>query len=209
MPLPLRTLPLLSLLALAAWSPPVTAQVRHCVTLDGQHIFTDRECAAVGGVEQLQPRQAVATATPRRGGCARNIDDLVFEMTGAFDTRDANRLAGVYHWTGMSGTSAYDVMARLDTLVQRPLVGIVQVMPEPEPEPALQPGIAGAADISFEPFDNGTPSPSPDHAATQAPPTRRPQPVALRIEQTLANGVTPARTVFGLQKHFGCWWIKG
>ena len=208
MPLPPRTLPLLSLIALLAWSLPVTAQVRHCVTPDGQHIFTDRECAAMGGVEQVQPRQPVAAATQaRRSGCARNIDDLVFEMTSAFDTHDANRLAGVYHWTGMSGTSAYDVMARLDALVQRPLVDIVPVMPEAEPVTDPQPGIAASSDASFETPGNASLSlPEP---AESAPPTRRQQPVALRIEQTLANGVTPARTVFGLQKHFGCWWIKG
>jgi hypothetical protein len=34
-------------------------------------------------------------------------------------------------------------------------------------------------------------------------------PVALRLEQTLGNGVTPSRTVFGLTRHYGCWWIKG
>ena len=122
MPFSSQTLLLLLPIALATWSTPVTAQVRHCITPDGQHIFTDRECAALGGTEQVQPRQPVAAATQaRRGGCARNIDDLVFEMTSAFDAHDANRLAGVYHWTGMSGTSAYNVMARLDTLVQRPL----------------------------------------------------------------------------------------
>jgi len=33
--------------------------------------------------------------------------------------------------------------------------------------------------------------------------------VALRVEQTLANGSTPSRSVFGLHRHFGCWWIRG
>lgn len=208
MPFPSRTLLLLLMLpvALAAWSLPVTAQVRHCVTPDGQHIFTDRECAAMGGTEQVQPRQPVAAASQaRRGGCARNIDDLVFEMTSAFDAHDANRLAGVYHWTGMSGTSAYNVMARLDTLVQRPLVDIVPVMPEPEP--VAEPGIAGAAIASPATPEDGTVPPTAP--AVPAPPTTRQHPVALRIEQTLPDSITPARTMFGLQKHFGCWWIKG
>jgi hypothetical protein len=31
--------------------------------------------------------------------------------------------------------------------------------------------------------------------------------VALRVEQTLANGSTPSRTVFGLRRHLDCWWI--
>lgn len=189
MPMPRLLLPFV-LLALGA---PfcVAAQVRHCVTPDGQQVFTDRECASIGAVEQVRPRPAsTAAAQPRRGGCARNVDDLVFEMTGAFDTRDPNRLAGVYHWAGMAGNAAYDVLARLDDLVQRPLVDIVPVMPD-EPE-----SIAAS---------------SPPYPAFEAtPPAPRPRaPIALRVEQTLANGITPSRTLFGLQKHFGCWWIKG
>jgi hypothetical protein len=150
-------------------------------------VFTDRECAAVGGVEQTEPKPVASVAATRRGGCARNVDDLVFEMTGAFQTRDANRLASVYHWAGMGGDAAYGVMARLDDLVQRPLLDIVPVLAD---EPPAEPGVVAALD-----------------AQAPAPPVQNP--VALRIEQTQANGITPARTVFGLQRHFGCWWIKG
>lgn len=186
-----RLIPPLALLVLAGASGTVAAQVRHCVTPDGQHVFTDRDCATVGGVEQAQARPVASAAPSRRAGCARNVDDLVFEMTGAFQARDANRLAGVYHWTGMGGSAAYDVMARLDDLVQRPLLDIVRVLPEESVAVALpEPTIVAAFD-----------APPPRPAALA--------PVALRVEQTLANGVTPARTVFGLQRHFGCWWIKG
>ena len=170
---------------------------------DGQSVFTDRGCAEVGGVEQTQQQAAiVGNVEKKRGpGCTRNIDDLLFEMNTAFNAHDANRLAGVYHWTGMSGRTAYHVMDRLDAIVQRPLVDIVPVMPEDE---------ASAGDESAPPYPAFT-----DVAATPAavePPAAPPRPrvpVAVRIEQTQANGVTPARTVFGLQQHFGCWWIKG
>ena len=37
----------------------------------------------------------------------------------------------------------------------------------------------------------------------------RQRPIGLRVEQTLANGSTPSSTTFGLQRHLGCWWIKG
>ena len=152
-------------------------------------IFTDRSCAEVGATEQAPARAAPSLPQKARtGGCARSVDDLVFEITGAFDARDANRLAAVYHWTGMGGDAAYDVMARLDSLVQRPLLDIVPLMPG---EPADQEATVAA-------FDD-----------TAQAPTRPASPVALRVDQTLANGITPARTVFGLQKHFGCWWIKG
>ena len=204
MPDPLiRSLRALLVPVLLACCAPVAAQVRHCVLPDGQSVFTDRGCAEVGGVEQTQQQPAVVgNVEKKRGGpgCARNIDDLLFEMNTAFSAHDANRLAGVYHWTGMSGSTAYNVMERLDAIVQRPLVDIVPVMPEEvapvvddaPPYPAFTDAAASAA--------------APE--APAAPPHPR-TPVAVRVEQTQENGITPSRTVFGLQKHFGCWWIKG
>ncbi len=196
------TLALLLLIG-GGWPLVGAAQIHRCVTPDGSEVFTDRACEAVGAVEQ-RPQVPPGTAANRArpgGGCARNMQDLVAEMTGAFNAHDANRLAGIYHWTGMSGDSAYAVMARLDAIVQRPLVDIVPVMPA-EPEPATEPAM-GASDAGLPiraEFDPVEPPPAP--AVRRAP-------VALRVEQTLANGATPSHTVFGLQKHFGCWWIKG
>jgi hypothetical protein len=36
----------------------------------------------------------------------------------------------------------------------------------------------------------------------------RQAPVALRLEQTLANGVTPTHSVLGLKRALGCWWVS-
>jgi hypothetical protein len=201
--LPLRSFPALLALILLGWCAPAAADVRHCVLPDGQSVFTDRSCSEVGGVEQTQQQPAVVgnVEKKRAPGCARNIDDLLFEMNTAFQAHDANRLAGVYHWTGMSGSTAYNVMERLDAIVQRPLVEIVPVMPEEETAPP-------AAD-PVPPYPAFTDAPGQTPAETPAGPPRPRGPVALRVEQTQQNGSTPARTVFGLQKHFGCWWIKG
>ncbi|QSX74925.1 hypothetical protein HIV01_017590 [Lysobacter arenosi] len=178
------------LLAAATWQP-VAAQVHKCTTPEGMDIFTDRQCADVGAVEQPPKTAPAAGSRERSGGCARSLRDLVQELNGAFDARDANRLAGVYNWNGMSGSAAYAALERLDAMVQRPLVGIYPVMPS---EPAEMLSTEAGTDDGTEP----------------APPPRpRQAPVALRVEQTLANGSTPSRTVFGLQKYFGCWWIKG
>ena len=196
-----RSIAALSAFVLLAWCAPAAADVRHCVLPDGQSVFTDRGCAEVGGVEQTEQRPVVGNVEKKRApGCARNIDDLLFEMNTAFGAHDANRLAGVYHWAGMSGSSAYRVMERLDAIVQRPLVDIVPVMPEDEPAP-----VAGPAP-SYPAFADAE-----LHAvAAEAPMVPPPRvPVAVRVEQTQENGITPSRTVFGLQKHFGCWWIKG
>ncbi len=61
-------------------------------------------------------RQAV------RAGCARTLDDLVHEITLAFDTGDPNRLVGVYHWPGLETDSGYDVADRLAKLTRQQLV---------------------------------------------------------------------------------------
>lgn len=178
------------LLAAAAWQP-VAAQVRRCTTSEGMDIYTDRACPDVGAVERPpEPVAPRAGAKERGGGCARNLRELVQEINGAFDARDANRLAGVYNWAGMSGSAAYAALERLDALVQQPLIGIYPVMPVERSEEAPPESLAVA--------DGSEPPPRPRQA-----------PVALRVEQTLANGSTPSRTVFGLQKYFGCWWIKG
>ncbi|UNK50846.1 hypothetical protein MNR01_07555 [Lysobacter sp. S4-A87] len=184
---------LVTVLLAMAGTQPVAAQVHRCTMPDGVDVYTDRACPDVGAVEQAPKAAPPAVARARTGGCARNLRDLVHEINGAFDARDANRLAGVYHWAGMSGSNAYDVLARLDALVQLPLVGIVPVMPAESGDEA--------AAMEAAPLFEEDP--------VIAPPRPRRPPVALRVEQTQANGITPARTVFGLQKHFGCWWIKG
>lgn len=190
MPRPAFLVTILLLLAAAGAPAPAAAQVQRCTTPDGIDVYTDRACPDVGAVEQPKPAVAPTGAHERRGGCSRNLQDLLLEMTSAFDAHDANRLASVYHWAGMSGSTAYNVLARLDALVQRPLIDIVPVMPAERSDTGVLD--ESLASVSADPL----------------PPSRQ-TPVALRVEQTQANGITPSRTVFGLQKHFGCWWIKG
>lgn len=160
---------------------PTHAQVRRCVTPDAQTVYTDRRCSELGA-EEAKARQAQVQPRNYRAACPRTLRDLVFELTNAIDTRDGNRLVALYNWTGMGTKRAYDVVARLDALAQRPLAQVVPVYPRgPEGEdPLLYPQT-----------------------------TVRRAPVALRLEQTLPGTATPARTVFGLQQYFGCWWIRG
>ena len=178
--------------------------------------------------------------------CMGSIQDLMFEMSMAFDAGDANRLAGLYHWTGMSSSNAYATIERLDRMVSRPLVDIVPVMPAP-PQPALPPQApaaghalavhpdhrAAAGEDDGEPYvetlarryadapdavevpAHTPPDPAPV-APTVPPPTSMPpapspppqRPVGIKVVQTLTNGVTPTSTVFGLTRHYGCWWIR-
>ncbi|MEO7258556.1 MAG: hypothetical protein ABIW35_03270 [Luteimonas sp.] len=160
---------------------PVQAEVRRCAAPDGTTVFTDRRCQDVGAVARVPRDARSAGARLYRSTCSRNLQDLVYELTTAIDSRDVNRLAGVYHWAGMSSSTGYAVMGRLDAIVQRPLVDIVPISP------------ASAAGEDGDYY--------PQTAVRRAP-------VALRIEQTLANGSTPSRTVLGLRRYFGCWWVQ-
>lgn len=208
---------LLVLLLACLWRPaPVAAEVRRCETPSGAVIFTDRKCTDVNATERVPHAGAAAAARMYRGGCARNLQDLVFEITTAIDAQDANRLAGVYHWPGMSGTAGYQVWSRLDAIARRPLVDIVPVMPATPstPIPAAPPGETGmaTADAAHDGLASPqavapAPSPAPDPQLYPQTSVRR-TPVALRIEQTLGTSATPSRTVFGLVRHFGCWWLR-
>ncbi len=170
------------LLLLASAGVPAQAQVRHCTAADGTQVFTDRRCQDVGAVENVPRASATAAATGiYRNMCPRSLQDLVYELTTAIDSRDVNRLAGVYDWAGMSTGNGYRVMSRLDAIAQRPLVDVVPIS-------------AASADGEDGDYYPQT--------------TVRRAPVGLRIEQTLANGSTPSRTVLGLRRYLGCWWVR-
>jgi len=171
--------PVALLLFLCA-SGPAWAEVRHCVAGDGTSVFTDRRCEDIGAIERRVTGPAAASAPVRRDSCPRTLQDLVFEVTTAIDTRDVNRLAGVYGWTGMSNSAGYAMMDRLQAIVARPLVDVVPVYP----------GEANATGGDYFPQT-----------------TTRRSPVALRLEQTLTDGMTPSHTVLGLRRGFGCWWV--
>lgn len=181
----------LSLLALLVLLPCAQAEIRRCAGADGKLIYTDRACADIGAVERLPRADATATGNQARApGCSRSLPELVFELTAAIDNRDVNRLAGVYDWAGMSNRSGYALLGRLAVIASRPLVDISPILPAPAID------VDGGADADGEAAVLQSPQAAVDRT-----------PVAMRVDQTLANGTTPVRTVFGLRRRMGCWWI--
>lgn len=174
------------LAACSVWPGVGHAEVRRCQRPDGGMVYTDRRCEDVGAI--LAP--ATLKSTRRSSahiGCARTIAELINRVSNAINQQDTNQLAEVYHWTGMSGRQSGPLLQRLDAVTHRPLVGILRVMPRP-PE-------------VFDDGEGNVPEPTPRVVGRR--------PVALRIEQTTGDGITPSHTVFGLHRHFGCWWIRG
>ncbi|WP_149194767.1 DUF4124 domain-containing protein [Luteimonas suaedae] len=167
------------------------AQINRCTTPDGGTIYTDRRCSDLGAVERAPRSAAVQASQAYRGGCARNLHDLIHEMTTAIDSRDVNRLAGVYHWAGMSNGAGYRTMDRLDRVVQQPLVDIVALRPATPMVVTERAGISASVTAGD---------------GFRAAPDRRP--IALRLEQTVGASVAPMRTIFSLRRHLDCWWVS-
>lgn len=194
---------LLSAVALEAFDLHAQ-QVNRCTNAQGQTVYGDKPCEAMGARARLLPSgRANGGNGLYNDSCARRLSEVVAQIQRAVDARDANRLSGIYLWNGLSNAAATQVMDRLDAIVHRPLVDIAPVFP---PEPAYEP----APPQPFT-YTDGTPVdpqqdavPEPVISSLPRPPRR---PIGLRLEQTLANSATPSRTVFNLRRQYNCFWI--
>ena len=191
--MPRIALTFLLLLACLPVPRAAQAQVRQCIGSDGDLVYTDRKCEDIGGRERpASPAAAgVGIAHAARGGCARSVQDLVYSLSSAIQSGDANRIAGVYDWAGMSTSNGYRLMARLEAIAKRPLVDV-------------QPMYAGGANAlgyDITEFD-------PVTGEVISKPASPPRLVGLRVEQVLSDGRTPSRVMFGLRRRMGCLWIS-
>lgn len=208
---------LLSLFS-ACWLWPVDAhaqqQTNRCTGPAGNTIYTDRACASIGASDRLPRGTASLAYRQRRGGCARTVQELIYEITTAIDTRDVNRLGAVYHWVGLDAASGDRILDRLQTIVDRPLVDIVAlraasapIVADATPEPPIAPAApATAATAPNPPIIAQNAETNVGDAPVSRPVVRR-APVGLRLVQTLGKSATPSQTTLGLRKHLDCWWI--
>lgn len=221
MPGPTRFRLLLLLLALAACGT-AQADIRRCVAADGRTIYTDRQCQDLGAVERLPDTHRAGSGRAYRYSCPRSLQDLVYQLTDAIGNRDVNRLASVYYWAGQSTRTGYALMRRLDAIAQRPLADIVPVYPVRAPVRAPVRNDMASTDASLDaasfkddetPQDESSNSQSgnsggSDNGLEYPQETVHQRPIGLRLEQTLTNGSTPARTFLGLHRAHGCWWVS-
>lgn len=194
----MRTLLLLaSLLSIGLLAAPMTAhaqKVQRCTTMSGETVYTDKRCEDIGAMDrlpQVAPGSSSGSGGIYRAGCSRTLSDLVYQITAAVENKDVNRLASVYQWAGVSNAAANSTLDKLQAIVDRPLVDIAPVRPQPPP----------IVDPDGVVIDENSDGYYPQTAAPQ-------RPIGLRLEQTLKNGSTPSRTVFGLRRSYNCFWIS-
>lgn len=119
-----------------------------------------------------------------RDNCSTDAIELMFELSAAVESGDANRIAALYDWNNMGSAAGRQVMDRLETIAGRSLAGVVPVYP---PDP-------------LAPYDATLGLPG-----WPLPPVDRP-PVAFRVEQVLDDG-TMVSTTFAVRRRLGCWWV--
>ncbi len=183
----------LCMLCLAPWAQAQAQRVNRCTTAQGETVFTDRSCDALGATARMPPRgDPVGNTGIYRAGCARRLSELTGQIRDAVSLQDVNRLSSIYLWGNVSDAAANQIIGRLESVVQRPLLDIAPVYPE----------VAAPTPLPVDP--NASLVEAVEGAAPQA---SRPRPIGLRLEQTLGTTATPARTVFGLRRQYGCFWI--
>lgn len=190
----------------AASPPPQSAEIHHCIAADGDLLYTDKTCATLGARDLADDGLARGPFTPAyRSGCIRSLREFAYELSSAIEVGDVNRLAALYRWKGTSTRAGYEVMTRLEEIAGRPLLLVEPIYPAPSPPPAM-PALPAPPAMATSP---GLPTePLPPAEPFVAEPSPHGPPVALRLDQTLANGVTPAPTTLRLAREFGCWWVS-
>lgn len=185
--LPLSMMLVINCLPLAA-----SAQVRRCTAGDGSMVYTDRKCEDIGATPRIISNGLSGLyGSHVYRGCASSVQDLAYSLSNAIQSGDVNQLAGVYDFSGTSTSSGYRLMDRLAIITKRPLVDV-------------QPMYSGGSD-PYDPYGDSVEF--DENGAVIPPRAIKPRLIGLRVEQTLANGSTPSRTVFGLRKNLGCWWV--
>lgn len=222
MPAFLRPLtPCLVLLAAVGWSPQAPAQsgIHRCTGANGQTVYSDRRCEDLGAASRMPPPALRDGETGLyRYGCPRRLSELVGLLRTAIETHDVNRLSSLYLWNDIADPAANRILGQLEAIADRPLLDIAPMYPEAAYEaetwteattaPAPSSGDGGAdATLSDDDASAAAAVQAQAHEPAQVV-VARPRPWGLRLEQMLADGSTPSRTVLRLRRQYNCFWVS-
>ena len=177
-------------------------ELHRCQRADGSVVYTDRLCEPEQ-TEKTSPSPAttVVPQTPRSGrtglppppACSKSPEELQYSVRSAIDMKDVNQLVKSYHWVGVSQEQSESLLSRLDAMVDRPLLDVQLLYPEPKTQAPSDMPEQGSSDTEDYTY--------------QEPP--RTLPSALKVMQYKSSTATETvSTVFRLQRHYQCWWIR-
>ena len=180
-----------------------SAQDMHrCQRADGSVVYTDRLCEPEQIEKPVPPPAAPAVPQSPRSGraglppppaCSKSPDELLYSVRSAIDMKDVNQLVKSYHWVGVSQEQSESLLSRLDAMVDRPLLDVQLLYPEPKTQAPSDMPEQGSSDTEDYTY--------------QEPP--RTLPSALKVMQYKSSTATETvSTVFRLQRHYQCWWIR-
>ena len=181
--------------------------IRRCQADDGTMVYTDKPCAELDArpiaLPEKRPEPGTGDASARpppgssmigsdgalslgigaRDDCLRRTDTLLFEIRAAIESRNVNRLAGVYDWAGKDAGAAGAILERLSRIVERPLAAVEFRYPEPG-------------------FDE-------DPAAIPSAAPRAERPAGVRIVQEAPGELVPSfEEDLRLVRNADCWWVS-
>jgi hypothetical protein len=187
---------------LLAGSASSAQDMHRCQRADGSVVYTDRLCepkqtekpaAALSEPQVPQASRSGRTGLPPPSSCSKGPDDLLYSVRSAIDMKDVNQLVKSYHWLGVSQDQSESLLGRLDAMADRPLLDVQLLYPELETQTLPD-------SSESELYDAG------DYSTRE--PTRT-LPHALKVMQYRSNtGTETVSTVFRLQRHYQCWWIR-
>lgn len=109
----------------------VLAQVNHCVTLEGRHIYTDQGCSAFSAyrVNDLPPDFNARSGDVSESGlpdetahvCAQELDDLENRLHDALTDGNLDDLIRLIQWDSASRYTVDQLIPALEQISQRPL----------------------------------------------------------------------------------------
>jgi len=180
-----------------------SAQDMHrCQRGDGSVVYTDRLCepeqtekpaTASSGSQTPQASRSGRTGLPPPPACSKSPGELLYSVRSAIDMKDVNQLVKSYHWVGVSQEQSESLLGRLDAMADRPLLDVQLLYPELDTQTLPD-------SSESELYDAG------DYSTRE--PTRT-LPHALKVMQYRSNTATETvSTVFRLQRHYECWWIR-
>lgn len=182
-----------------------SAQDMHrCQRADGSVVYTDRLCEPEQIEKPVPPPAAPAVPQSPRSGraglppppaCSKSPDELLYSVRSAIDMKDVNQLVKNYHWVGVGQEQSEALLTRLDAMVDRPLLDVQLLYPEM---------VTDADAVSVPAPESNT----DEGENAYREPLQKP-PYGLKVMQYRSNTATETvSTVFRLQRHYRCWWIR-